>query len=932
MSAPSRNQHNQVSNSVSSNSSVIHDTIYGNTLMDPGFPAFPQWPVSQAWNNMSLPSYNFNLPLQNDYTNNNGFFQNQQNELPDYDGNDDFYDNEMNKPDNSSKTNVPSKYNLSSLASQINVVTPTKPSTEGSKATAVDSSNRAAELRAMLLAKKRPGSATPSARRASRKESDDAKIKTGSSERENKEIDVNSIETRGKNSEAIASSKETAPFQSTDKSSQNPSNAQSLPTHNADIEGLIDEYRAPEADKGSNLPAATANLSESNNENTNGLTNGSHAVAPTLPKSNTTVNLQATLVGSPGSPESGEIHSDQEQATTNDEAKTSLEKVNNGPHKTIERKSALGSPDQRQSLKTPQVRLDTPKQSTVPPKPRQGSQVQDIDRRKSANTNAEPRNIPLAQRIAHVRKEEIQSPSLQDTRSGNNGTDKVDNRNHQQPAPTSSVAAQPRPRLPSRTATGPRPDRHEHERKQNEELAALYKRQLAGQNTPSPRSKAPPEENGKSRINEPQANSALANGIAKKPAEQPAPNDLTSGTLRYDQGNHSLTLLQYEQIQRLGIDLSPKGLNDLYEFLEYHRFYVEEYREGFFARQTRIKALEAEKIALERESLLQFDHFNSMRSQSLAAREHTEPPTPVPVQRIISGQKPSTKPMPPPLNLPKRTSNVGVGDIPDSAISSKSATQPNGNVTPRNIPLSSPSSLKRHRPEDDIDLDQSKKVARVDTEVRSNGKGQEISPRTTSNDQGTHDRRYSSDYKSSGYEFRGRSRSPNERRSLSGQRRASDIGYPSRQNSWAYGREQEYYPSRDHDYRRPSADGLRRDSASTLCRNCDRVGHFTTNCPEERRDSRPQYTPSRPVQTNDNDDSNRRKDSTYSSHNYASYSNRGYRGGSRGGRAGYQSNKPRLGFSSYSVGSAPSGWKGSESLDLKAGGQSRSESSGLDLP
>ncbi|KAI4267512.1 MAG: hypothetical protein L6R38_008225 [Xanthoria sp. 2 TBL-2021] len=895
MSAPSRDQYNQVSNPAGSNNSAGDDTTYANTLMNPGFPAFPQPDFGfQSWSNMPLPGYNFNLPFPSDFSSNNGFFQNQQNELPDYDGNDDFYDNEMNKTDNASILPANSKHSSGSLPSQVKVTAPAKSHTETPKGPAVDPSNRAAELRAQLLANRRPGSTTPSAPRIARKELNNVKMKMGGSERENKEIDVSSVEQRPKPGEAIVMPKDSSSPQSADKSSQNPSKAQSLPTHNADIEGLIDEYRASEADKDSSLPVVGTNTSGSTNGKTNGGANGSHAVGPrTIPTSHTTVSPKTTHAGSPGSPESGEIHSDQEPATNSNQGRKNVEKVNDEPRKAAEKKITIDKSDKRQPLKTPQSRADDSKQAAVPSKSRQSSLLQNTDQRKSVNTSTEPRNVPLAQRITHVREEELPSPSLRGERNtnyhgrDNMDMDKVDNLDHQQPAKPSSVTAQSRSRLPSRTATAPRPDRHEQERKQNEDLAALYKKQLADQKTPSPRSKIVTNEGGKSWNDKPvvfhdkpNVNGTSADDSVAKPVKQHAPKIISPGKSSSDQGAHKLTHYQYEQIQKMGIDLSPQGLGDLYEFLEYHRYYVPEYREGFFARQKRLRALEAEKLALERESLLQFDHFTSMRSQSLAAREQTEPPTPVSVHRTISIETAAAKPMPPPLTLPKRASNGGIGDLPDSAGSLKSATRTNGNVTPREISQTSPSNLKRQRPDDDMDLDRSKKIARVDTDLRSNVKGQDISPRTTGHDQPTHDRRYSSDQRPAGYDLRGRSRSPNDRRrSLSAHRRPSDFSYPSRQNSWAHSREQEYPASRDPDYRRPSADGRRQDS----------TGH-----PEERKPS-------------------------YSSHNHPSFPNRGPRGGSRGGRGAYQTYKPRAGYSSYAVSPAPSGWKISESVDLKAG-------------
>ncbi|KAL9038985.1 MAG: hypothetical protein Q9180_002801 [Flavoplaca navasiana] len=894
MSLPPRDQHYQGPNPAGANNFTGNHMTYGNTLMDSGFPAFP--PPSfdqgtQSWSNMPLSSYDFGLPFQSNFANNNGFFQNQQNELPDYDGNDDFYDSDMNNADNASALPDNPKHNSGSMPSQAKVAAATKPQADPSKGPAVDPSHRAAELRARLLASKRPGSATPSAPRSARREVNEVKLNAASSERENKGNGHNGVE-----SQAIVVLGNLSPSQSVDKSSQNPSKVQSLPTHNADIEGLIDEYRATEADKDANLPVVGKNPSGSANGKTNGVANGIPAVGPRAAQNpNTAGSPAATKAASPGSSESGEIHSDQEPVINNGLDRTDVVKANE-PRKAAEEKTTTDMSDKRQPPKTPQSRLDDSKQTTVPLKSRQSSLSQNTNQWKSVNTRTEPRNLPLAQRITHDREEEVRSPSLQETRSGNlqgrGITDKVDDPGRQLPAKPASVTAQSRPRMPSRAATASRPDRHQQERKQNEELAALYKRQLAERNTPSPRSKMTSNGDGKSlndkpaNLHKPVANGTPTTDDVAKPVESKVPKTNNQDISPSKQGAHYVTHHQYEQLQNMGIDLSPQGLGDLYEFLEYHRYYVPEYREGFFSRQKRLRALEAEKLALERESLLQFDHFTTMRSQSLAAREQTEPPTPVAVHRMVSNETPAVKPMPPPLTLPKRASNGGIiGDLPDSACSLKSATRTNGNLTPREFTQNSPLNLKRSRPDNDIHVDQSTKVARLETDLRPNGKGQDISPRTTTYDRPAQERRYSLEQRPAGYDFRGRSRSPTDhRRSLSGHRRASDSKYPSRQNSWAYGREKEYPDSREQEYRRPSDDGRRRESA----------GYVPAIYPEERKPS-------------------------YSSHNHPSFPNRGSRGGLRGGRAGYQSYKPRGGYSSNTATPAPSGWKNSESVDLKAG-------------
>ncbi|KAL8804432.1 MAG: hypothetical protein Q9200_005829, partial [Gallowayella weberi] len=747
MVVPSRIQYTQASDaSTSKKSAGKSDAMYGNPLVHPTFPDFGQmWPVTQAWNNIPLANYDFDLPFQQDYSKSNSYVQNQQNEHPDYDGNDDFYDNETSKTNDLMNMPVDFKGNTDSAPSQIKTATPTKATGNPVKGSATDTKRSAAELRAFLLAKKRPGSATPSAPLASNKDNNDGDVMNSSGNGKRTQEPKPPL-----SGEIMAGPGQKTTSVSTDKSLRNLPNAQSLPTQKADIQGLIDEYRASETVKDSSVPGFSTVAPEIvSNSKTNGTNN------PNAPKPTATVKPIKPLTedaGSPGSPESGEIHSDQESVikpTGLDKANKNAEKTNNEPPKEAEKKIPAGNSNQHQTPKTLRIRAEASKQATVQTKSRQGSLIQSTERRKSIQPTVQPRNVPLVQRITHT-QQEIESPTLRDTRGDDahrfDSDVRVDKRDHQHPAKASSSTTQPR--LSSRTTMDERPDQRKHEKKQNEESATLYKRQLAEQNTPSPRTVGD-RRTLKALTNEYENDSVPADNTPAKPVDHHEPDIAASEAVSNSLGSHSLTQLQHEQIQKLGIDMSPQGLSDLYDFLEYHRFYVEQYREGFFARQRRLKALDAEKLALERESLRQFDHFNSMRAPSLAARERTEAPTPVPETRNTSVDTPPVKPMPPPLTLPKRNSNGGVvaisgTDLPDSGVSATNSTnRTNGVITPRDAPQSSGPNRKRDRPNGEIDGDSSRKVARVDSDLRSNGKGPETSPMT----QATYDRRFSSDYR-----------------------------------------------------------------------------------------------------------------------------------------------------------------------------------------
>lgn len=387
---------------------------------------------------------------------------------------------------------------------------------------------------------------------------------------------------------------------------------------------------------------------------------------------------------------------------------------------------------------------------------------------------------------------------------------------------------------------------------------------------------------------------------------------------------YGLSQAQHEQLHKLGLDSNSESLRDLADFLDYHKFHVEGYREASVARHRRRKALMAEIHALDREG---HDHLHSMLAQSLAPQETTEPPPSVRRENVAgSFETPSAKPMPPPLTLPKKpgdgsTNAVNSRDITNGATSAiLSAPHTLGDSTPRDPLRFSASSTKRQHLEEEVEHGPSRKVARIDSDLRPYDRSQQVSPRTSRSDHIVLERRHPSDYRPANHDFRGRSRSPNDRRrSLSPYRRTSDSGYLSRRDSWTN------MSIRGLGRSNPRVDERRQNPADQRCRNCDGIGHFTNDCPDKRRESRSYYPASREFD---------RDERAYPSRTNHPYANGGFRGRSRGGRTSYQNNKPRFGSSSYRSSPAPhvAASRGSEHLDLTAGGQSRSESSGLDLP
>ncbi|KAL9602058.1 MAG: hypothetical protein Q9179_002668 [Wetmoreana sp. 5 TL-2023] len=781
-----------------------------------------------------------------------------------------------------------------------------------------DPSNRAAELRARLLASKRGGSATPIPPTPPTKPFD---AKTVSKAEQGSKQNANGIANelaKGSKKNTASSDIAQAAAQSVDKSSHRPPNVPRSPTANADIEGLIGEYRVSEVVKDRSVPHSATVKETLPKPPPNAILNDSSSTLQTtsgvVTKSKFPMNGSARQNESPGSSESGEIRSDRElgvKASVHNQSTNATEAVDTIHGNVAGKIIAQAGPNQQQTPKVQQVRGNTLGQRTVKPISRRDSLLQGTGR-KSSQIVSEPRNLSLAQRVDHDRKEADRSPCLRSAPGGND--------QHQT---SSSTMTDPRRFQQSSESVAESSSKHDENEKNFHEEHTEIPRGWPTEQTSSPSQLRIAPTNAENTCRELTTvrreptleESSVPEPSASKKADRYGPNE-GLGTASSDSGVYVLSRAQHEQIQKIGLDLSLEGLIDLHEFLQHHRFYIEEYREGFFARKKEKKALAARTLAIEREEQLQYDQFNPLRAQSLAPPQLTEPPTPVRHEGVIrSLETPSIKPMPPPLTLPKKLddgakafSNESIANGVASATSS--ANPINGNSTPCGPSYFDVPTTKRQRLNDEADLGTSRKIARTDSDLRSNGRSQRVSPRTTREEYTARDRRYSSEYRPATYDMRGRSRSPNDRRkSPSPYRRASESSYPSWQDSWTYS------SIRGQGRPRLSDDGLRRDPANSRCRNCDRMGHFATDCPDERKDSRGYQAASQDA----------KDESVYPSHTNHPYAHCGYRGRPRGGRAGYQNNQFRFSSTSYRSSPAPqiAAGKGSESLNLRASAAQR---------
>lgn len=911
-----------------------------NTLINSGIPNVTQPAFGQSWaggwNSVPADNNDVGSPFQYGFIPGNGFDSNRQIDTQVYSEDDDFYQNDGPLPVNPTEitvnSNERSKASLPSPASKqlpllnsamvalhastpavttqsnLNDVSPSAP-----KPTNLTQSRerqeRMDELRAKLLASKRARSTTPLVPPAPSKSNPSSAVSSVS-----EVVRSSTVESPAQNHKNSKPNDEKPAIEpdtvkNDDKFPPYSPMPPTKPPANADIQGLIDEYRASEAVKGPKTPSK-ASIKGLPPKPPAGLKNieaaSERSGTRAVPQSVITNGPSKPQSGSPGSSESGEIRSDQEQeAVTAGTEPGSIIALPNSRHRNDSHSTVnVHTTDKLGQSKPESTPTDPSKPKAAPSTSRQDLPPQIQDRRKSVQRPSESRNIPLAQRVEQPRRK----PSLPSTpaRPGRRET-------------LSIIETEEPTEAPRHDAGYGR----ESKEKADDQLR-VSSRPGGGASAASDRPLRKLDQKHDTRISDGSAMPVRSESQLLRPHTQ-----IDTPSAVSDQST-ILSLPQQEQIQRLGIDLTPEGLRDLSDFLDFQHFFVKEYREGFLARQRRLRALEEEKVALERESLMQYELFNSIRAQSLAAREQSEPGTVAGFQsQKETNETSSSKPMPPPLSLPRKTNVGGTvaisgrDDATEAALTTNSIPRTNGQLPSHSV--LDGSNLKRRHLDDDVDVDRGSKFIRIDSDSQYRNKSRPVSPRTMRTEPQTLDQRRPSDFRAVDYGYPRRSRSPDDRRrSPSPQRRASDHNYSSRHNSWTAPYNQgQHLP-------RPSTEELRRDNAGTLCRTCHRIGHYTFDCPDTRRRSGSRH-PVSPNRGNHDHDSDGPRRPSRGNHSFSSAS---FRGGSRG-RAGYYSKSFRRGSTPFK--SSPARQeagvpKGSESLNLKAGGQSRSTSFSADLP
>ncbi|KAI4180833.1 MAG: hypothetical protein L6R41_006991 [Letrouitia leprolyta] len=951
-----------------------------NAMNDSWFPTPPQPAFGQSWsgpgwNGMPMANHNLSSPFQSGFPlpQNDPFDQSQQSNPHEYSEDDDFYENEKGQSKNIAVDS--NERRRTSVASQVNA----KPTLESSMAPnqahaattvlqprdgnaplltpgpiATNSSSnkgsdaRLSELRQKLLASKRANSATPTPSSSSLTGGTviDKAVKEPARPENTESLEAN-VKNKDENITAPTTTKLTnLPGNKTSSGVSNP--AKSVPAQ-TDIQGLIDEYRAPDTatdpEKSSELTAKGDTLKSSSKPEVNKAGSETKRANKDKRRAVITNTPSKPSSGSPRSSESGEIRSDQDLVTTvtgNDHIQSSARKLEDKTSNALHDKVAVNAPHQPPAPKV-QQQDDThaSKPNKVLGTTKQPPTSRAIGQRQAAKPTSDFRTAPLAQKPDQTHEEANQAPNLralpdnhpQKPRNG----DQYDNRPPRNAKVSSSFSRQSSAQAYRKAQDKVQKHQQGFENTINKEQVACPQEQFEEQHDLSSLRRADSNiidnsSRGEKELDDKSTKTGLAFpvGLSSDKSQQNRGQEVLDSELR-DHGRNILSLAQQEQIQKLGIDLSPEGLRDLYDFLEYHRFFVKEYREGFLTRQRRLRALEAEKLALERESLMQYELFNSMRAQSLAVRERTETPALVRLQDSKESiEIPLGKPMPPPLNLPRKSEGAGViaikgrANMVEASSPNHPASRANGTFTPRVVQYGS--SLKRQHLDEDGDMYQSRKSSRMDLDGQQSDRSQQVSPRTSRSEFPGLDRRRLSEYRAADYGHRDRSRSPNHRpRSLSPYRKVPDHIRPPRQDSWAGS----YTWERDQ--RRPSAEDFRRDLASARCHNCGRVGHLEADCRDAPRGG------------NDYDGRLQRHGDQGFHHNPPVYPSRGNRASSTSFRGSLNRGKPD--YQSYKPSDDPMPNKNnparhesgvpsrSESLNLKAGGQSRrSKSISADLP
>lgn len=385
---------------------------------------------------------------------------------------------------------------------------------------------------------------------------------------------------------------------------------------------------------------------------------------------------------------------------------------------------------------------------------------------------------------------------------------------------------------------------------------------------------------------------------------------------------------------------------DVRDWLEMTGFSDPNYQKTALARFRKIKALDLQKAELEREAQLEIEgRAQIARAQSALPRESVEANV---AHTSISPKIIRTSVLsmpPPPIPTKNVVDDIGI-KIKDSANREAVLNRPTEDdmrTSKRGYDLNKTrTSMKRSHGDDELDS-RSGRVAEKLSRVESSGHANDYKTNSSPTASRGH---WSLDNRTNRLETheRLRSRSPESRnRSASPIRgRTSTYDqYVPRQRSRSPARRNGYSPDRQSGFNR-SALHEKPKHDSPWCWNCQQTGHHPRDCaaPRKRRETEitdESYENSRssPLKNKKSEIKTENEQSQYvgdyqastmrpSVGTYQNHHSINYRGRGRGGRVGFQYANTRGGYKSY----RPEGTQdiqvsgGSASLNLRAGGQS----------
>lgn len=393
--------------------------------------------------------------------------------------------------------------------------------------------------------------------------------------------------------------------------------------------------------------------------------------------------------------------------------------------------------------------------------------------------------------------------------------------------------------------------------------------------------------------------------------------------------------------------------DDVRDWLEMTGYADQSYRKTALARFRKIKALDLQRAELEREALLESEGRSFIaRPQSALPRESVEPKTTISPKAIRT----SVLAMPPPPLPTKDT-------VDDIGIKIKDSANRDSLVTTHIVEDETRSrinheqnktkslSLKRYYSDDESDARNGRpaeKLSRIDTNGRSIDSKVEVTP--TGKNQRSLDTRIT---RSEGLHERVRSRSPESRHKSPSPMRGRTFNYekhekyekyiPRQRSRGSPARKSGYSPERQMYGQVSFIEKPRSLEKQPWCWNCERSGHVSRDCKitrkrhdieakhslyEDSRDS--SYFGKRNEVRAENDQESlylgeypATTTRSFTGNYHQQYHSNNYRGRGRGGRVAYNYANHRGGYKPYKpiepVHDLPfSG--GSEALNLKAGG------------